>query len=235
MSHAGVVGTLCVPMHPGPDSDFGTEGYRSTSPRTTVTPSIWSHEEVQRERALTPHGDQREVYGADLPPIVFSDISPLVALEPTDPDIYATVDSSVQPDMILPVPDNFRVCDLVVHDTNVASDLVVHDTNVALDLVVHDTNVASDLVVHDTNDAWALPRRVHATNVAPALPCRVMGPACDAQESNVTARGGEGDECIICLYEMMETEEVTDFMPCGHTYTSPHPSRSLIWTVTDIL
>jgi hypothetical protein len=158
-------------------------------------------------------------------------------MEPTDPDIHATVDSSVQPDMILPVPDNFRVCDLVVHDTNVASDLVVHDTNVAsvLPRRVHYTNVGSNLVRNDTNVASALPRRVHYTNVAPALPCRVMGPVCDAQESNVTARGGAGDECIICLYEMMETEEVTDFIPCGHTYTSPHPSRSLIWTVTDIL
>jgi hypothetical protein len=247
MSHAGVaVGTLCIPMHPGPDSDFGTEGYiGSTSPGTTVTPSIWSHEEVQIERALTtPHGDQREVYGADLPPSVFSDISPLVAwttlgdssflnclvagvqrlipMEPTDPDIHATVDSSVQPDMILPVPDNFRVCDLVVHDTNVASDLVVHDTNDASDLVVHDTNVALRHTL-GWDVASASPRRVHDTNVASALPCRVLGR--DAQESNGTARGGEGDECVICLYEMMETEEVTDFIPCGHTYPSPHPSR----------
>jgi hypothetical protein len=76
---------------------------------------------------------------------------------------------------------------------------------------------------------------VHDTNVASALPCRVLGPVCDAQESNGTARGGEGDECVICLYEMMETEEVTDFIPCGHTYPSPHPSRFMAMALPLVL
>ena len=74
---------------------------------------------------------------------------------------------------------------------------------------------------------------VHDTNVASALPCRVLGR--DAQESNGTARGGEGDECVICLYEMMETEEVTDFIPCGHTYPSPTPSRFMAMALPLVL
>ena len=162
MSHAIVMQSLCHPLNVGPDGDDEAEIHVSISPETTGAQPMGSHEEVQRERGVD---------GIESFPRVPLDMSPTIVLETPDLGSHAIVDSVVQPDVIVPIPD----------------------------MVVYNTDVAS------------------------ALPVRVMGPIFDAQRSTLTERGVEGDECIVCLSAMVATEEVTDFLPCGHTYTSCHP------------
>ena len=60
---------------------------------------------------------------------------------------------------------------------------------------------------------------INITDIGSSLPLRIMGSS-EPELMNVTrtARGKQGDDCVICLESMVAGDEVTDFLPCKHTH-----------------
>ena len=71
---------------------------------------------------------------------------------------------------------------------------------------------------------------INITDVTSVLPRRVMGSSPDASPAHLPW-GKEGDECMICLGEMVAGGEVTDLPVCNHTF---HLQCTTQWLTTNV-
>ena len=103
---------------------------------------------------------------------------------------------------------------------------------VSLVLLLEPPGVPEHVAVFRDLDLHIQYTEVYGTDVASALPQRIMG-CCDPKLVHVlrNARGKENDDCVICMEAMVAGDTVTDFLPCSHTH---HMHCAVKWLTVNI-